>query len=61
VSATALPALLGLGSFKDGQASSVVLDSAEVGRLVRSLRDRPTAVRPEAAELARKTSAPWVT
>jgi hypothetical protein len=53
VSATALPALLGLGSFKDGQASSVVLDSVEVGRLIRSLRDRPTAVRPEAAELAR--------
>jgi len=34
------PALLGLGSFKDGQALAVVLDSAETGRLVRALRDR---------------------
>jgi predicted phosphodiesterase len=32
------PALVGLGSFKDGQASAVVLDSAETGRLVRELR-----------------------
>jgi len=52
VSATALPALLGLGSFKDGQASAVVLDSAELGRFIRSLRDRAAAEPPEAAELA---------
>jgi len=38
VSAAGPPALLGLGSFKDGEASAVVLDSAETGRLVRALR-----------------------
>jgi predicted phosphodiesterase len=31
-------ALLGLGSFRDGQASAVVLESAATGRLVRALR-----------------------
>jgi predicted phosphodiesterase len=37
-SAARQPALVGLGSFKDGQGSAVVLDSAETGRLVRALR-----------------------
>ena len=45
VSADGEPALVGLGSFKDGEASAVVLDSVETGRLVRTLRDR----RPEVA------------
>jgi len=40
VSAAGAPALLGLGSFKDGQASAVVFDSAETGRLVHALRGR---------------------
>jgi predicted phosphodiesterase len=40
------PALVGLGSFKDGKSSAVVLDSAETGRLVRALRERPTAAQP---------------
>jgi predicted phosphodiesterase len=43
VSAAEPPALVGLGSFKDGEASAVVLDSAETGRLVRALRRRQTA------------------
>jgi hypothetical protein len=43
VSADRPPALLGLGSFRDGQSSAVVLDSVETGRLVRALRDRQTA------------------
>jgi predicted phosphodiesterase len=38
VSAAGQPALVGLGSFKDGPSSAVVLDSAEAGRLVRALR-----------------------
>ena len=38
VSAAGQPALIGLGSFRDGQSSAVVLDSAETGRLVRALR-----------------------
>ena len=38
VSAAGLPALVGLGSFRDGQSSAVVLDSAETSRLVRTLR-----------------------
>jgi predicted phosphodiesterase len=42
VSADRPPALLGLGSFKDGQASAVVLDSAETGQLVGTLRDQQT-------------------
>jgi predicted phosphodiesterase len=43
VSADRPPALLGLGSFRDGKSSAVVLDSVETGRLVRALRDRPAA------------------
>jgi predicted phosphodiesterase len=43
VSATGPPALVGLGSFKDGQASAIALDSAETGRLVRALRHRQAA------------------
>lgn len=42
------PALVGLGSFGDGPASAVVLDSAKTGGLVRALRDRQTAAQPEA-------------
>jgi predicted phosphodiesterase len=49
VSAAGDPALVGLGSFKDGPSSAVVFDSAETGRLVRALRQRQTAARPEAA------------
>ena len=41
------PALVGLGSSKDGQASAVVLDSAETDRLVRALRLRQTATQRE--------------
>jgi predicted phosphodiesterase len=40
VSAAGQPALVGLGSFKDGRSSAVVLDSNETGRLVRALRRR---------------------
>jgi predicted phosphodiesterase len=47
------PALIGLGSFRDGEASGVVLDSAETGRLVRALRRRQTAAPPEVAGPAR--------
>jgi predicted phosphodiesterase len=43
VSAAGQPALLGLGSFRDGDSSAVVLDSTETGRLVHMLRDRQTA------------------
>jgi len=43
VSAAGQPALVGLGSFKDGMSSAVVIDSAETGRLVRALRDRQSA------------------
>jgi predicted phosphodiesterase len=54
VSVAGEPALVGLGSFRDGQASSaVVLDSAETGRFVRALRRRQTAAQPEAAAPAR--------
>ena len=38
VSAAGQCALVGLGSFKDGRASAVVLDSTETGRLVGALR-----------------------
>jgi predicted phosphodiesterase len=41
------PALVGLGSFKDGQSSAVVLDSVETYLLVRALRRRHTAGQPE--------------
>jgi predicted phosphodiesterase len=53
VSAAGPAALLGLGSFKDGQALAVVLDSAETGRLVRALRDPQTAAQLDAAASAR--------
>jgi predicted phosphodiesterase len=43
VSADRPLALLGLGSFRDGQSSAVVLDSVETGQLVRALRDRQAA------------------
>jgi predicted phosphodiesterase len=46
VSADGQPALVGLGSFRDGRSSAIVLDSAETGRLVRALRR--TAAEPEA-------------
>ena len=58
VSAAGQPALVGLGSFRDGQSSAVVLDSAETGRLVRALRDRQTAAQLEAAGPARQHPAP---
>jgi predicted phosphodiesterase len=45
VSATGQPALVGLGSFRDGQSSAVVLDSVETGRLVRAVRRRHHALR----------------
>jgi hypothetical protein len=40
VSAVGRPALVGLGSFRDGESSAIVLDSAETRRLVRALRRR---------------------
>jgi predicted phosphodiesterase len=43
ISVAGEPALVGLGSFRDGEASAVVVDSAETGRLVRGLRLRQTA------------------
>jgi predicted phosphodiesterase len=43
VSATGQRALVGLGSFRDGQSSAVVLDTAEAGQLVRTLRHQTTA------------------
>jgi hypothetical protein len=43
VSAAEAPALIGLGSFKDSDALAVVLDSADTGRLVRTLRARQAA------------------
>jgi predicted phosphodiesterase len=53
VSAAGEPALVGLGSFKDGQPSAVVLDTAETARLVRALRRRQTAADLEVAGPAR--------
>jgi predicted phosphodiesterase len=47
VSAAGQPALLGLGSFRDGQSAAVVLDSAETGRLVRALRRRQSTSQPQ--------------
>ena len=58
ISAAGQPALVGLGSFKDGQSSAVVLDSAETGRLVCALRDRQAAARMEAAGPARPHTRP---
>ena len=49
VSAAGQPALVGLGSFRDGAASAVVLDSVETGRLVRALRRQQIAAQPDAA------------
>jgi DNA repair exonuclease SbcCD nuclease subunit len=43
VSTAGEPALVGLGSFRDGEASAVVVDSVETGRLVRALRPWQTA------------------
>ena len=56
ISAAGPYALLGLGSFKDGEGLAVVLDSAETSLLVRGLRDHQTAARPEA--LSPKAPAP---
>jgi predicted phosphodiesterase len=53
VSAAREPALVGLGSFKDGRSSAIVLDSAETGLLVRALRRRQTAAQPDAVRAAR--------
>ena len=53
VSAAGPPALLGLGSFRDGQSSAVVLDSVETGGLVRALRERQAAAHLGAAGAAR--------
>ena len=50
VSAAGQPALIGLGSFRDGESSAVMLDSAETGRLVRALRRAQTAGQRVAAE-----------
>jgi predicted phosphodiesterase len=44
VSAAAQPALLGLGSFKHGESSAVLLDSAETDRLVGALRRRSAGI-----------------
>jgi hypothetical protein len=68
VTAAVAPALLGLGSFKDGQASAVVLDSADTGRLVRELRAHQTLLKaklskppriPRAASAHTWTRCPW--
>jgi predicted phosphodiesterase len=46
VSAAGQRALVGLGSFRDGPSSAMVLDSDETGRLVRAIRGRRTATQP---------------
>jgi predicted phosphodiesterase len=51
VSAAGHPALVGLGSARDGPASAVVLDSAETGRLVRALRERQALASPQLASV----------
>jgi predicted phosphodiesterase len=53
VSAARPPALVGLGSFRDGHSSAVVLDSVETDQLVRALRDKQTT-HPEAVGPARQ-------
>ena len=53
VSASGARALVGLGSFRDGRSSSVVVDSAETGQLVRALRDRLTDAQLGTVEPAR--------
>jgi predicted phosphodiesterase len=50
VSVAGQPALVGLGSFRDGESSAVVLDSAETGRLVRRLHHRQNATQPEGVD-----------
>jgi predicted phosphodiesterase len=57
VSAAGPPALVGLGSFKNGESSAVVLDSAETGRLVRAIR-RQTAAQLAAAGPPASTASP---
>jgi predicted phosphodiesterase len=54
VSTAGEPALVGLGSFKDGKSSAVVLDSAETARLVRALREREVAAEPDVGPAARE-------
>jgi predicted phosphodiesterase len=49
VSAAREPALIGLGSSRDGRSSAIVLDSTETGRLVRAVRERQMADQPEPA------------
>jgi predicted phosphodiesterase len=49
VSVGGQPALVGLGSFRDGKSSAIVLDSAETRRLIRALRHPQTAAQPEGA------------
>jgi predicted phosphodiesterase len=49
ISVAGQPALVGLGSFRDGQASAVVLDSTETSLLVGALRHRHTAAQLEVA------------
>jgi predicted phosphodiesterase len=49
VSAAGAPALVGLGSFRDGQSSAIVLDSAETDRIVRALRRAQADAQPTAA------------
>jgi predicted phosphodiesterase len=53
VSAVGEPALVGLGSVRDGQLSAIVLDSAKAGRFVGAVRRRQPGAQPEAAEPAR--------
>jgi hypothetical protein len=56
VSAAGQPALVGLGSFRDGQSSAVVLDSDATGRLVRALRrDGRNSAPPLRRATARRT------
>lgn len=52
------PALVGLGSFRDGEASAVVVDSAETGRLVRALRNPRIAPRSESPRPPASTRSP---
>jgi hypothetical protein len=47
VSAAGQPALVGLGSFKHGGSSALLLDSVETDRLVGALRRQRAAVQPE--------------
>jgi hypothetical protein len=49
VSAVGEPALVGIGSVRDGRLSAVVLDSAEAGRFVGAVRRRQPGAQPEVA------------